>query len=163
MKSTDAGIRFPAIGFTPDGGMWGFADLDGLTECGARTLKNNTQSGMELIDSDGRPWVVRSIRRIGRNKPLLPWLVSTVLGGGGGCRIEQELDELAPVTLAEIKVRTCAYVESIPDEHCCDHDQDHEEEHNHEHGPASLLAQVRSANSVAEIRERLGLDWFIAY
>jgi len=155
MKSTEANIRFPAIGFTPDGEMWGFADLNALTECGPLTLKEDMQTGMELIDSDGRRWVVRSIRRIGRNKPLLLWLVSVVLAGGGGSRIEQELDEMAPVTLAEIKDRTCAYIEANAD----GYDDDPQEGEDLK----STLAKVRRAKSVAKIRDILGLDWFIAY
>jgi hypothetical protein len=154
MKSTDADIRFPAIGFTPDRDMWGFADLNALTECGSRTLKENMQSGMELIDSKGRRWVVRSVRRIGRNRPFLPWLFRAALGGPGW-RIEQELDELAPVTLDEIKDRACAFVEASPDDYCDDNQNGD--------GNSRLIAKVRSAKSVAKIRELLGLDWFIAY
>ena len=154
MKSTEAGIRFPAIGFTPDGGMWGFADLDGLTECGPMTLRKNMQSGMEVIDSDGRRWVVRSIRRIGRNKPLLPWLLSRLLSGPGW-RIEQELEEMPPVTLEDIRTRASEFFEANADDLCPDgpNSQDYKR----------LLKQVRAAKSVAKLRELLGLDWFVAY
>jgi hypothetical protein len=154
MKSTEADIRFPAVGFTPDGDMWGFDDIDALTECGPMTLRQNMQSGMEVIGSDGGRWVVRSIRRVGRNKPLLPWLLWRLLSGPGW-RIEQELEEVAPVTLDDIKTRAIQFLEAHPEDHCPD-------------GPQSkdykrLLAQLRAARSVAKLQELLGLDWFIAY
>lgn len=154
MKSTEADIRFPAVGFTPDGDMWGFDDVDALTECGPKTLRQNMQSGMEVIGSDGRRWAVRSIRRIGRNKPLLPWLFRRLLSGPGW-RIEQEMEELPPVTFGDIRVRAIQFLDAHPEDHCPDGPQS--EEYNR------LLAQVRAARSVAQLIELLGLDWFIAY
>ena len=154
MKSTEADIRFPALGFTPDREIWGFADIDALTECGSRTLMENMQAGMEIIDSDGRRWLVRSIRRIGRNKPLLPWLLWRALSGPGW-RIEQELEEMAPVTLTEIAERACASLEAFADDYCLGRER--------EDILTPLIAKVRSAESVAAIREVVGPDWFIAY
>ena len=153
MKSTEADIHFPAIGFTPDGDMWGFADVGALTECGSMTLRKNMQSGMEVIDSDGRRWVVRSIRRIGRNKPLLPWLFSRMLSGPGW-RIEQELEQMPPVTLEDIRVRAGEYFEANADDLCPDGPQSEDYKR--------LRSKVRGAKSVAKLRELLGLDWFIA-
>lgn len=75
MRTTEANINFPVLGFTPDREIWGFEDLNTLTSCGPRTLKNNMQIGMELIDAEGRRWGVRSIRRTGRDQPLLRWLI----------------------------------------------------------------------------------------
>ena len=154
MKSTEAGIRFPAVGFTPDLDMWGFDDVDALTECGSQTLKQNLQSGMEVIGSDGRRWVVRSIGRLGRNRPFLPWLFWALMSGPGW-RIEQELEELPPVTLGDIKARAIRFLEAHPEDYCPD-GLDSKEFNR-------LLAQVRAAKSVAKLDKLLGLDWFIAY
>jgi len=95
MKTREAACCFPVLGFTPDREIWGFPDLDTLTSCGPRTLKNNSQSGMELVDVEGRCWVVRSVRRTGRGAPLLAWLLSHLLSTPQS-RIEHELDAMAP-------------------------------------------------------------------
>jgi len=153
MKTAEAQFHFPVLGFTPDREIWGFQDLATLTSCGPRTLKNNMQIGMELIDSDGRRWIVRSVRRTGRGEPLLLWLVSFILSTPQS-RVEQELDELESVSLAEAQDRACASLEAFPDYYCADDER--------EEILDPLLAQVRSADSVARIYELLGLDSFMA-
>jgi hypothetical protein len=155
MKTATANMHFPVLGFTPDREIWGFQDLDTLTSCGPRTLKDDMQVGMELVDSDGRRWVVRSIRRLGRDRPLLRWLASTLLTGVPGSRIEQELDELSPLSLPEIKERACGSVEATSMDYCADDER--------EEVLVPLLAQVRAAESVARIHELLGLDSFMGY
>jgi len=65
VTSSDIDFSFPVLGFTRDRENWGFANRDKLTKCGPRTLKENTQEGMELIDAGGRRWRVKSIRRVG--------------------------------------------------------------------------------------------------
>lgn len=154
MKTADAKFQFPVLGFTPDREIWGFQNLGTLTSCGPRTLKDNMQVGMELIDSDGRRWIVRSVRRTGRGKPLLPWLISFILSTPQS-RVEHELDELESVSLAEVQDRACASLEAFPDDYCADDQREEILE--------PLLAQVRSAESIARIYELLGLDSFMAY
>jgi hypothetical protein len=100
MKSDEAGFRFPVLGFTADREIWGFPDLDRLTKCGPRTLKEDAQIGMEMIDADGRRWKVLSVRRIGRAGSAL----SLIWGfGPAQSRIEHELAPLPPVSLAEVQ------------------------------------------------------------
>lgn len=154
MKSAEARFKFPVLGFTPDREIWGFQDLNALTSCGPKTLKDDMQRGMELVDGDGRRWVVRSVRRTGRAEPLLLWLLSSVLSTPQS-RIEQELDELEPVSLAEIKERVCASLEAFSQDYCADDER--------EEGLEPLLAQVRSADSVARIYDLTGLDNFMSY
>lgn len=154
MNAADASLNFPVLGFTPDHEIWGFADLATLTSCGPRTLKENLQVGMEIIDGDGRRFVVRSIRRTGRGEPLALWLISHVLSTPQS-RIEQELDELPPLTLAEIKDRACVSVEAFSQDYGADDERETILE--------PLLAQVRSAASVGQIHELLGLDSFMSY
>lgn len=154
MKTAEAKFHFPVLGFTPDKEIWGFQDLDTLTSCGPKTLKDNMQVGMELIDADGRQWVVRSVRRTGRGEPLLPWLVSFILSTPQS-RVEHELDELQSVSLAEAQDRACASVEATSSDYCADDEREEILE--------PLLAQVRSAKSIARIYELLGLDSFMAY
>lgn len=154
MNTADAKFPFPVLGFTPDKEIWGFPDLSTLTSCGPRTLKDNMQIGMELIDSDARRWIVRSVRRTGRGQSLFPWLVSFFLSTPQS-RIEHELDELGSVSLAEAQNRACVSLEAFPDDYCADDDRGEVLE--------PLLAQVRSAESIARIYDLLGLDSFIAY
>lgn len=154
MKTADVSFEFPVLGFTPDQEIWGFPDPNTLTSCGPRTLQKDMQVGMELIDAGGRRWVVRSIRATGRGEPLLQWLLSFLLSTPQS-RIEHELDELAPLSLPEIRERACASVEATSSDYCADDEREEILE--------PLLAKVRSASSVAEIHELLGLDSFMSY
>lgn len=154
MKSTQAEMRFPVIGFTPDGDIWGFPDLNTLTSCGPLTLKENLQLDLQLVDSSGRRWVVRSIRRLGRGRPLFPGLLLDLLSTPQS-RIEQEIDELSPLTLEEIKARVIAAVELTSDNYCAEDERDEI--------LVPLLEQVRTASDVAQIHELLGLDSFMGY
>lgn len=154
MRSTEADMLFPVLGFTPDGDIWGFADLNTLTSCGPMTLKKNLQHDMELVDSNGRRWIVRSIRRLGRGRPLFPGLLLDLLATPQS-RIEQELDELSPLTFEEIKARAIAAVELTSEYYCAEDER--------EEILVPLLDQVRAASDVAEIHELLGLDSFMGY
>jgi len=154
MRTGAADFHFPVLGFTPDREIWGFPDLNTLTSCGRRTLKDNMQSGMELIDVDGRRWVVRSVCRTGRAEPLLRWLFSCVLSMPQS-RIEHELDAMDPVTLEEVKARACAAMEAFPQDYC---DADELETVFPER-----LRSVRAAQNIAAIHDLLGLDSFMAY
>lgn len=109
MKSSEAGCKFPMLGFTPDREMRGFPDLDRLTRCGPRTLKEDSQNGMELIDATGQRWRVLSIRRTGRAGS---WLSMFWIFGPPQSRIEQELEPLPAVSLAEVQRRASASMES---------------------------------------------------
>jgi hypothetical protein len=71
------------------------------------------------------------------------------MSAGPGWRIEQELEELPPVTLDDVKARARGFLKKYGD----DYGEDYKR----------LLAQVRTAKSVAKLHEVLGLDWFIAY
>jgi hypothetical protein len=154
MRTAEANFNFPVLGFTPDREIWGFADLATLTSCGPRTLKDDKELGMELIDGDGRRWIVRSVRRIGRGEPLLAWLISHLLSTPQS-RIEHELEALEPVALAQIKDRAIASVEATADDYCADDQREEVLE--------PLIAQLRSATSVSQIFDLLGLDSFMAY
>ncbi len=146
---------FPVLGFTPDGDIWGFPDLDTLTSCGSMTLKKNMQLDMELVDSRGRRWLVRSIRRLGRARPLVPWLIDLLLTAVPRFRIEQVLEEMTPLTLEEIKARASAAVELTSEYYCAEDERDEI--------LVPLLDQVRAASDVAQIHELLGLDSFLSY
>lgn len=152
MKVQDANIRFPAIGFRTDGVPHGFDDLNELTTCGPRTLKKQHQVDMEIVDADGRRWVVRSVRRTGRALPLLQWLLWAVLEAGSRSRVEYELDTMQPVSLADVKARVRAWMESDPIPSVEGEETDEEE-----------LARIDAADSIAEVRRNLGIDGFDGY
>lgn len=155
MKTAEVEFRFPVLGFTPDREIWGFQDIDTLTSCGPRTLKDHMQIGMELIDADGRRWIVRSVRRTGRAGSFLSWLGSLVFLSTPQSRIEHELDALEPVSLADGQARACASLEAYPHDYCADDEM--------ETVLAPLLAEVRRTKAIAEIHGLLGLDSFRAY
>jgi hypothetical protein len=153
MKTLDADIHFPAIGFTTDGLPWGFKDLDKLTSSGPRSLRQNLQVGMEIVDADGRRWVVQSVWRTGRALPLLSWLIWAVLEAGSRSRVEYELSPMDPISLRDVKARVRAWIEADPWPPCHEDDDTDEKE----------LARIDAAGSIAEVYEKLGLDGFGAY
>jgi hypothetical protein len=155
VRTQDAGFRLPVLGFTLDREIWGFSDIDTLTSCGPRTLKDNMQVGMELIDADGRRWIVRSVQRVGRARPLLPWLVSAILTGSPQSRIEHELEQLEIVTLGEVQARVCASLRAFP--------QDFGAEDENDPILEQRLAEVGDTRAISDIHDVLGLDSFMAY
>jgi hypothetical protein len=154
MKTGQANFNFPVLGFTPDREIWGFPDLDTLTSCGPKTLKDNIQIGMELIDTRGQRWAVRSVRRTGRAGSLPKWLFDLLLSTAQS-RIEHELEPMQPVSLSEAQERACASLEAFPDDYCLDDERDAV--------LAGLMAKVRNTKAIGEIHELLGLDSFMAY
>jgi hypothetical protein len=155
VKTQEAAFRFPVLGFTPDREIWGFPDINTLTSCGPRTLKDNMQAGMELVDADGRRWIVRSVRRVGRARPLLWWFVSALLTGAPQSRIEHELEQLETVSLSEVQARTCASLRAFPEDWGAGEvDEAFLEQR---------IAEVSNTQTIEAIHEILGLDSFMGY
>jgi hypothetical protein len=155
LKTSEAGFSFPVLGFTPDSEIWGFPDLNTLTSCGPLTLRDDMQAGMELIDAEGRRWLVRSIRRTGRAQSLLKGWLSSALTGKPQSRIEHELDLLPPVSLGEAQARACASLKAFPTDYGAEDENDPVLE--------ERMAEVRSTRTFAAIHDVLGLDSFMSY
>ncbi len=149
MKTREADFRFPVLGFTADHEIWGFQDLDRLTKCGPRALKQNIQLGMELVDADGRRWMVRSVRRTGRAGSFLSRLL---IFGPPQSRIEHELEMLAPLSIEDVRRRACVAMET--------HAINYLEGDDPEVEFKPLLAKVAKARSVQEIYDLLQPDTF---
>lgn len=149
MKTSEANFHFPVLGFTLDLNIWGFQDLDRLTRCGPRTLKDGIQTGMELVDADGRRWRVRSIRRTGRAGSLLSLLLPF---GPPQSRIEHDLEPTESVSIEELRKKVCTALEA--------HAENYFEGGERETEFEPLLAAVRAAGSVSEVYELLQPDTF---
>lgn len=152
MKTEEIALKFPVLGFTADLDIWGFQDLDRLTRCGPRTLKEDMQSGMELIDAGGRRWRVVSIRRTGRAGSVL----SLIPGfGPPQSRIEHELEALEPVSIEEVRRRARVALEahSAEDYYGDDGQADFRK----------LLASVARAKGIARIYDLIQPDTFEPY
>jgi hypothetical protein len=155
MKTQEVDFRFPVLGFTRDREIWGFPDINTLTSCGPRTLKNNMQAGMELVDADGRRWIVRSVRRVGRARPLVKWVVSALLTGTPQFRIEHELEQLESVTLSEAQARVCASLRAFQEDFGAEEQDGVFFERR--------VAEVSNTRTIAAIHDVLGLDSFMGY
>ena len=151
MKSSEASFRFPVLGFTPDRENWGFPDLDRLTKCGPRTLKEKMQDGMELIDADCRRWRILAIRRTGRTGS---WL-EVLLTSRPQSRIEQEIEELPSVSLTEVQERMRDSLKIFRVDYT-GFDGDEAEF-------SSLIEKVNRARSIAELYDLLQPDTFESY
>lgn len=149
MKTGEANFHFPVLGFTSDLNIWGFQDMDRLTRCGPRTLKEDTQIGMELVDSDGCRWKVRSVRRTGRAGSLFSLLLPF---GPPQSRIEHDLESMEAVPIEEVHRRVCAALLA--------HAEDYFEGDDRETEFEPLLSAAQAAGSVREIYELLQPDTF---
>ena len=152
MKSSEIDFSFPVLGFTRDRENWGFPDLDRLTKCGPRTLKENMQEGMELIDASGRRWRVQSVRRTGRAGSLLDLLPGF---GPPQSRIEQGLEALPRLALAEVQQRTRESLETFKSDYTGFEGDEAEFR--------LLLEKISQARSIAELYELLQPDTFESY
>jgi len=150
IKTTEESFEFPVLGFTSDGDFCGFPDMDILTIAAPAMIKRGMHEGMLLIDNGNNQWVVRSVRTKGR---AARWtLLGILLYLPPSWRVEHELEKLPPLSLDEIKDRTCAAVRvSWYDGYEADGQEDEFE---------ALLDQVRSARDVAHIYQVLGIDEF---
>ena len=152
MKTLEADFRFPVLAFTADKEIWGFPDLDRLTKCGPVTLKENMQLGMELVDADGRRWIVRSVRRTGRAGSFLSLLL---IFGPRQSRIDHELEVMAPLSIEDIRRRARTAMETHRINRLEGDDPDFEFK--------PLLAKVGEARSVQNIYDLLRPDTFEPY
>jgi len=152
MKTSDADIRFPVLGFTPDRENWGFPDLDRLTKCGTQTLKERMQEGMELIDANGRRWRVLGVRRTGRAGSLLSYVPGF---GPRQSRIEQELEALPSLSLTEVREKALESIQTFRSNYTGFDGDDVEFD--------ALLTKVGQAGSIAEIYDLLQPDTFEPY
>ena len=152
MRSSETGFEFAILGFTPDQENWGFPDLERLTKCGPRTLKESMQDGMELIDAGGRRWRVLSVRRTGRAGSLFDLLPGF---GPPQLRVEQELEELPGLSLTEVQQRVRGSLETFKSDYTGFEDGEAEF--------GSLLEKVSQARSIAELYELLQPDTFESY
>ena len=142
-------FRFPLLGFTSDLEIWGFQNMDQLTKCGPRTLKEGIQIGMELIDADLRRWKVVSVRRTGRAGSIWSLLLPF---GPPQSRIEHDLEPMEAISIDELRLKVCSALER----HAEDYFQGDERETEFE----PLLSSARSAGSVSEIYDLLQPDTF---
>lgn len=155
MKTAEAEFEFPVLGISSDNDVWAFPDLRRLTKCGPRTLKDGMQEGMELVDARGQRWRVRSVRSLGRAKPVLGLWLKSLLMAPRQFQIEHDLEALEPLTLQQVQERVCAAMEAHPLFWC--------EPSECETELPARIADVRATSSVSEIPDALGLDTFEAY
>jgi hypothetical protein len=151
MKSTEAGLRFPVLAFTADNRLWGIETLDIFTRCGPFTLKDGAQLGMRIVDSDWRCWKVTSVRELGRDRAMLPWLLARLVSAPG-YRIEQELEPMAPLSLEQMRGQVSASLREHADDYG-GYDGD-------EADFRRLLAEIGKAGSVADVLKAIGPDDF---
>ena len=109
---------------------------------------------MELVDDDGRRWVVRSVRMIGRNGALISWLLWALVSTRQ-FKIEQELEAVEPMTLIEAQARVCAWMKRLPQDFGAADETD----------PlfTQRIADVYATRTIGGLLGVLGLDSFMAY
>ena len=152
---------FPALAFRRDVGRYATAGRERLTwfvnaedfsTCTSWQLRHGERLGMVLVDRDLRCWSVIGVVDLGVTKPfwerIFRFLVQQSLH-----RIDQQIAEIEPMTLEQVKARTVASIQANPD------DWRDDEAIAGEVGPPrdeqdlldELAAAVRSAASVPQI------------
>jgi hypothetical protein len=115
---------FPALAFCRDVGRYAvpgrecltwFLDAEDFSTCTSWELKHCERLGMVLADSGGRCWKVLAVADLGVVRPF--WeRVFRFLMRQSVHRIDQELTEVEPLTLEQLKERVCASIEANPDD-----------------------------------------------
>src|SRR4051812_44848586 len=154
MDIVSLNLKFPILGFTTDDDVWGFPSLHEFGLCGPRTIKNDMQRGMEIVDGEGRRYRVRSIRKLGRYRSLPIWFLNSLVSVPQ-YRIQHELEAIEPLSLDEIKQRVNLCMRKHP--------LYWSEEEDFDSMLVEQLANAQACVSVAEIFQVLGLDWFQGY
>ena len=142
-------FAFPTLCFTKDGDVWAVRDEFELTTCGPQTLADGLQIGMDVVDTTGRCWRVKTVRHAGY-PPLSRRSFRLFLPPLR--RIEHEFEPMPGLSLRDAQDRVCASLEAFPEYWCELEDKD------------AVLperkADVRRTRSIAEIHDVLGLDCF---
>jgi len=151
MNSSDINFTYPVLGFSSDGDLYGFPDLDRLTKCGPRTLRDAWYNGLELVEADLKRWRVLSVRRTGRAGSLLRLLW---IFGPPRSRVELELENMAPILMDEVQERACKAMEIMKEDYYGEEGQKEYED---------TLKNIRKAPSVATLYGLLNPDTFEGY
>jgi hypothetical protein len=120
-----------------------------LTCCGPKTLQDQVQIGMVLVDADGRSWRVLSVEPLGR--PAFS-LRSLRLFAPKLVQVEHEFAPGPRISLDDVKARICESLDAYPLYWC--------EPSEMPEGLEERKAEVRSVESIREIHDKLGLDYF---
>lgn len=148
-SSNRPAFAFPILCFTTDEDIWSMNDESELTSCGPKTLEEGLQIGMTMVDANGARWRVLSVKPLGK----VPFsLRSFRLFAPRQIQIEHELAPEAPLSLDEVKTRVCASLDAFPLYWC--------EPSEFPDVLEERKAEIRSVNSIREIHEKLGLDFF---
>jgi hypothetical protein len=112
-------FKWPMLGFGRDLGPWSsdvvsFSGPKAYEICYAYTFKEGYRDGMLLVDSTGRSWEIRSIRKLGLDGSLLVRILR-FLTRGTRYRIEPEIVERAPMSLEEVKARILEAIDRYPE------------------------------------------------
>ena len=151
MFSSDIKFGYPVLGFPSGGELYGFPDLDRLTKCGPRTLKDSGHIGMELVDASLKRWRVLSVRRTGRAGSFLSLLW---IFGPPQSRVEFDLEDMPPISLEEVQERACKAMETMKEDY---YGEDGQKEY------ADTLKNIRNAKSLANLYDLLNPDTFEPY
>ncbi len=151
MNSSEIKFTYPVLGFSSDGDLYGFPDLDRLTKCGPRTLEDRWHIGMELVDDRLKRWRVLSVRRTGRAGSLLGLLW---IFGPPQSRVEFELVDMPPISMKEVQERACKAMEHQKEDY---YGEDGQKEYE------DTLKNIGETNSARELYNLLNPDTFEGY
>ena len=115
---------FPALAFHRQAGRYAkagresltwFLDAEDFSTCTSWVLKYGERLGMVLVDSDLRCWRVIGLVDLGVTRPFwertLRFLVQQSVH-----RIDQQIVEIEPMTLEQVKARAAEAIQANPDD-----------------------------------------------
>lgn len=161
---------FPALAFCRDVGRYSeagrerlewFLDPEDLSTCTSWELKHGERLGMVLVGPDLRCWKVFGVVDQGVVRPFWERLFRLLVRQSVH-RIDQQIEEIEPMTLEQVKARVAASIQANPD------DWRDDEAIAGEAGPPrdeqdllnELEAVVRAAASLSQIIDALFQEQF---
>jgi hypothetical protein len=153
MTLEEANLTFPVLCFTTHLEVWGASDAETLTTWSKYALKpREAEFGMQLIDVNGRRFILRSIYVVPRKGPWIHRLAQALAGIPKMRQVEFDLDSAPAVSLDEVKAR---FVASITDKPRSEH-SDYDDRPNSYRSPLvkRVLRWIESTKSIQELSNR---------
>lgn len=151
MDIVDADLKFPVLVFTNKLEVLGATNLKELTHWDNRALQNADQEiGMELVDIEGRRFLVKDIRIVGERAPFPSIKVRKFLGWPIFYVANLIVEPASPLSLKDVKARVAEVIRDKPELHCMNYSPENDKPEG-----ADLISQTGDVESLRDVLAEL--------
>ena len=151
MDIADADLKFPVLVFTNKLEVLGATNLKELVHWDNRALENADQEiGMELVDVEGKRFVVKDIKIVGERAPFPSIKVRKFLGWPIFYVANLVVEAASPLTLEEAKARVAEVIRDKPELYCLNYRPENDAPE-----VAEEIAQIDDVDSLSQVLAEL--------